>query len=99
MATRTEVLAVRPKAGKLGGDRIYYTGMAAAFLLAVFAAFGGRYYLRAFTAAPPLPPYVHIHAAVFTGWVLLFFAQAALVAAGASACTGGWASPGACSRG
>jgi hypothetical protein len=73
---------VRPKACRLGGDRLFYTGMAAAILLAVVAAFGGRYYLRAFTAAPPLPPYVHIHAVVFTGWVLFFLAQTALVATG-----------------
>jgi hypothetical protein len=56
--------------------------MAAAVMLAVLAAFGGRYYLRAFSAAPPLPPYIHLHAIVFTGWILFFFTQTALVAAG-----------------
>ncbi len=33
------------------------------------------YYLKAFTEAPPLPTLVHVHASVFTVWVLFFFGQ------------------------
>lgn len=63
-------------------DRTFYVGMAVASTATVFAGFAGTYYLKAYTGAPPLPPLVHVHGAVFTLWMLLFLAQTTLVAAG-----------------
>jgi hypothetical protein len=61
--------------------------MAVAMGFAVFAGFARTYYLPLFSGGPtvtiaglPFAPVVHIHGALFTGWVLLFIAQTALVA-------------------
>jgi hypothetical protein len=56
--------------------------MAIATALTILVGFARTYYLKSFTGAPPLSPLVHLHAAVFTTWVLLFLSQTALVANG-----------------
>jgi hypothetical protein len=68
-------------------DRLFYGGMAAAIGLTVFAGFASTYYLRLFSGGPrttfsggPFTTLVHVHAALFTAWVLLFGIQTALVA-------------------
>jgi hypothetical protein len=61
-------------------EHMFYTGMATACLLTILAGFGKSYYFRAFTDASPIPAFVHLHATVFTIWVLLFLTQTALVA-------------------
>jgi hypothetical protein len=68
-------------------DRVFYSGMAIAMALTVFVGFAPTYYLRSFFGAPTtvtgavsLTPLAQVHAAVFTGWVLLFLVQTALVA-------------------
>jgi hypothetical protein len=68
-------------------DRAFYSGMAVLMALTVFAGFGPTYYLRTYFGTPPtfsgatsLTPLVHLHGALFTGWVLLFIVQTALVA-------------------
>src|SRR5690606_26204675 len=71
-----------PPAAPRVRPRRFYLAMAAAVTLVVFLGFGQRYYLRAFGDAPPLRPLVHVHAAIFTLWLLLFLAQTALVAPG-----------------
>jgi hypothetical protein len=55
--------------------------------LTVFAGFAPTYYLRASFGAPVtvsgsavLTPLVHVHAVLFSAWVLLFIAQTTLVA-------------------
>lgn len=78
MVTQTELLTTSTAAR----DRLFFAGMASAILLIVLIAFSGTYYLRAFTAEPPFATLVHIHAFAFTFWVLLFFAQTTLIAAG-----------------
>ena len=65
------------------GDRsehLFFTGMAVACALIVFAGFAPSYYLRS-SALPPLSPFVQLHGAVFTAWILLFVTQTSLVAA------------------
>jgi hypothetical protein len=63
-------------------DRIFYGGMA----LTVFVGFAPTFYLRAYFGRPTvtgvtsLSSLVHLHGALFTGWVLLFIVQTALVA-------------------
>lgn len=67
-------------------DRIFYTGIATAMALTVLGGFGSTYYFRLPSGTPatltggPITPTLHLHALLFTGWVLLFLVQAALVA-------------------
>ena len=61
--------------------RNFYLYMALTFGLVAFAGFAPTYFLRALSDLPPLSIRAHVHGAVFTAWVLLFVAQAALVRA------------------
>jgi hypothetical protein len=89
MATQT-VSASMPRAAAPGAyDRVFYSGMAIAMALTVFVGFAPTYYLRGYfaggatvTGSATLTPLVHVHGALFTGWVLLFIVQTALVAGG-----------------
>ncbi|HYP27802.1 MAG TPA: hypothetical protein VE262_13880 [Blastocatellia bacterium] len=62
-------------------ERLFYTGMAAAFVITVFAGFARTYYLRPYFGTPPLTPLLHLHGVVFTSWLVLLLTQTALVAA------------------
>jgi len=62
-------------------DRKFFTAYAFLAIAAVFAGFARTYYLRSYTGAPPLSPLVHVHAIIFTIWMLLFAVQTSLVAA------------------
>jgi hypothetical protein len=63
--------------------------MAAFILVSVFLGFAQSYYLHVMLklpdwktfAAPPDPLLVHIHAVIFSSWILLLVAQTSLVAA------------------
>jgi hypothetical protein len=61
-------------------DRIFYTGMAAAFAATVFVGFAPTYFLKDYFGSPPLSLLVHAHGLAFTAWLLLFFTQTVLVA-------------------
>lgn len=68
-------------------DRLFYSGMAIAMAVLVLSGFAPTYYMRFFAGGPratvsggPLTSLLHLHAALFTGWVLLFITQTALVA-------------------
>ena len=68
-------------------NRLFYGGMAIALAVLVFSGFAPTYYMtffgdgaRATVSGGPFTPLVHLHGALFTGWVLLFIAQTALVA-------------------
>lgn len=77
MATRA-----RP-AIRLTRERIFYGGMGLTILLLVFAGFAPSYFLRGTIVSgrplTPMTPLIHIHGLVFTAWLLLFIAQAALI--------------------
>lgn len=60
-------------------ERWFFTGAALAMLVVTFAGFAPSYYLAPLTGAPAVPPIVHLHAAVFTGWMLLYAGQNLLV--------------------
>jgi len=67
-------------------DRLFYGGMAVAMGLTVFAGFARTYYGPLAIGGPrntltggPWTTIVHLHAAFFTSWVLLFIVQTALV--------------------
>lgn len=78
MAFQEEVLTLPTATNDRRHEDIFYTGMASAILLTILTGFGASYYWR----AAPFSALVYLHAGVFTGWVLLFFAQTVLVAAG-----------------
>lgn len=63
-------------------DRRFFTGMAAAMVVATFIGFAPTYYLSSLTGAPAVGPLVHLHGIIYTLWLLLFFAQTSLVTAG-----------------
>ena len=48
--------------------------------LLVFVGFSRTYYLHAFFKTPRLTTFLHIHAAVMTGWIVLFAVQTLLIA-------------------
>src|SRR5215207_2765412 len=62
-------------------ERLFYTGMAVAFVFTVFAGFARTYFLRPYFGTPALTPLLHLHGVVFTSWLVLLLAQTALVAA------------------
>jgi len=64
-----------------GTDRRFFTGMAVASALTVFAGFAPTYFLKGVFGAPPLSPLVHFHGVLFTSWIVLFLVQATLIAA------------------
>src|SRR5687768_9901467 len=62
-------------------ERLFYTGMAVAFVITVFAGFARTYYLRPYFTDGSLIPLLHLHGLVFTLWLLLLLTQTALIAA------------------
>lgn len=62
-------------------DRRFFTGMALAALLTVFAGFAPTYYLKGMFGAPALSLLLHAHGLIFTSWILLFLVQTTLIAA------------------
>jgi len=68
-------------------DRRFFTGMAVATMLTVFAGFAPSYYLKVVLGRPgvsgllTLSPLLHLHGFVFTSWFVLFLVQTRLVAA------------------
>jgi hypothetical protein len=62
-------------------ERLFYTGMAVAVVVTVFAGFARTYYLRPYFGTPSLTPLLHLHGIVFTSWLVLFLIQTTLVAA------------------
>ena len=64
-----------------GLGRWFYLGMALFLAVVIFAGFA-QTYPASLASNPPLPPLLHLHAAVFAAWVLLIVAQPALAAGG-----------------
>jgi len=73
--------SVQPYASSARDPR-FYGVMALATLVTAVAGFGPSYYARAYTGGSPLSAIVHIHAAVFTLWLLLFVVQTMLIKIG-----------------
>jgi hypothetical protein len=68
-------------------DRAFYASIAIALALTVFVGFGPTYYFHINSVSPmttlsggPVTLLVHVHATLFTVWVLLFIVQTTLVA-------------------
>lgn len=82
MATQQAVQR-RPR---LGGERLFFTGMGIAILLLVFAGFAPSWFLRGTMDSggrplSPLTPLILAHGVAFTAWNLLFVVQAGLISA------------------
>ena len=63
-------------------DHLFFTSMTLVMLVTVFVGFAHTYYLAGVFRAPLPSPIIHIHAAVFSCWILLLVAQTSLVSAG-----------------
>jgi uncharacterized membrane protein YozB (DUF420 family) len=70
-------------------ERLFFTLMGAAVAVTVFAGFARSYYLSHWLTpparTPEITPLLHIHALVFTLWILLQVVQPALIASGRAA--------------
>jgi hypothetical protein len=62
-------------------DRRFYLGAGFVALGLVFWGFAPTYYLKLIFGTPQLPARLHIHGAVMSSWVVLFFVQACLISA------------------
>jgi len=62
-------------------DHRFYLGAGLVALGLVFWGFAHTYYLKLIFESPPLPVRLHIHGAVMSSWLVLFFAQACLISA------------------
>ncbi len=62
-------------------ERVFYTGMALAILITVFAGFSRTFYLRPYFQTQKLIPLLILHGMVFSSWIVLFITQTSLVAA------------------
>lgn len=67
-------------------ERWFFGGMAALIAITVFVGFAPTFYLAKWLPPPhpmqPMTPLVYLHGGLFTGWILLLIAQAALIARG-----------------
>jgi hypothetical protein len=83
MATTTAT--VQTTAPALPGrryDHRFFMGTAIAMVISVFIGFAHTYYLAGVFHAPLPSAIIHIHGAVFSGWLFLVMAQVSLVSAG-----------------
>jgi len=62
-------------------ERVFYTGMAVALVITVFAGFSRTFYLRPKFHPEPLIPLLILHGIVFSSWLALLVVQTTLVAA------------------
>ena len=65
-------------------DRRFFTGMALAMAAVTFVGFAPTYYLAGLNEGPTpvLTPFVHLHGATCTAWMLLLILQTRLIASG-----------------
>ena len=74
-------LARRP--ARRGREHWFFWGMSVLVAAIAFIGFSRTYFLAGFFHARPLPgPIVHVHGALFTGWILLLVVQTSLAASG-----------------
>lgn len=60
-------------------DHLFYSTFSYVILASVLFGFSRTYYLKEFFDTPPLPLIFHVHAAVFTAWLVLLIVQTSLV--------------------
>ncbi len=80
MAAQAEAINLRVDTKQR--ERIFYTGMAIAILITVFAGFSRTWFLRPyFPQVQNLIPLIVFHGILFSSWIVLFITQTSLVAA------------------
>lgn len=62
-------------------DHVFFTSVIVIMFCSVLFGFSRSYYLAGVYKAPPLTPILHIHAAIFSLWMLVLLAQTVLVSA------------------
>jgi len=72
-------LLQRPNASARRVEHQYFWWTAAAIAIFVLVGFSRTYYFRSFFAMPDLSIFLHIHAAVMSGWIVLYLVQTTLV--------------------
>jgi hypothetical protein len=83
MATVVADPTITAKVGARTREHWFFWGMSVLIALVVLVGFAKTYFLaRYFHAKPLAAPIVHVHAAVFTGWILLLLTQTSLAASG-----------------
>ncbi len=63
-------------------DHRFYSAMAIVSSLTIVAGFFNTYGPKVMTGEPALPSIIHVHALVFTSWLIVFVAQTTLVLGG-----------------
>lgn len=63
-------------------DNYFFSGMAILILITVFVGFERTYFLAGGFRAPLPNLLIHVHAVVFSSWIVLLIAQTSLVSAG-----------------
>ena len=82
MSAVVEARAAQSPSRRSAEHRFFWR-MSVLIAAVVFIGFARTYFLAGFFHARPLPaPIVHLHGAVFTGWIVLLVAQASLAAGG-----------------
>jgi hypothetical protein len=69
----------------LPGDHRFFSVMAVVTSATIVAGFASTYVPKIATGTPALPPLIHLHAAVFASWLVLFIVQTLLVFSGRTA--------------
>jgi hypothetical protein len=86
MAASSEALphhtpVAAPKNSAKRSERLFFSGVAIALLIVVFAGFSRTYYLRSTFGSPELTPSLLVHGFAFSAWMVLLVVQTSLVAA------------------
>jgi hypothetical protein len=68
--------------GVAAGSQRFYVRMAAIFVAVAVVGFAPTYWVPMLRGTLDVPPFAHLHAAVFYGWTLLFLKQTLLAASG-----------------
>jgi len=63
-------------------DRRFYATMSVVAAVVIVTGFANTYGPKVITGVPPVPPMIHLHAALFACWLVFFVAQAVLVMRG-----------------
>ena len=78
MTTASETIRVKENSKRR--ERLFYTGMAVALVITVFAGFSRTFYLRPMFHPEPLMPLLYVHGFIFTLWIALLLTQTTLIA-------------------
>jgi hypothetical protein len=78
MKTETTTLSEAP-AIRRQSKRHFFAWLAVFIAILVFVGFSRTYYLHALFKTPKLSMFLHLHAAVMTGWIVLFAVQTFLI--------------------